>query len=223
MVDGDNISVSICSLSEDDDGISSMVLSEDESLCDSSLSDEDEFGDHSEDDDDEAEDYLVGQLELTYSNTTPDRRERLQLNSSSLSGAQYFAELLSTPSEATFLNRTRMRRGTFVSLLDALERFGGLRRTASVSTGEMLLMLLRVLCGWTQNDLVDRLQHGRSTVSRCIREVVKATEAIATQYIQPPPLEVPVKIASSARFSPYFKDCIGALDGTDTRVRLFWC
>ncbi|KAL0000952.1 hypothetical protein SO802_014733 [Lithocarpus litseifolius] len=38
---------------------------------------------------------------------------------------------------------------------------------------------------------------------------------------QPDGTQVPLEILQSRRFNPYFMDCIGALDGTHVRVKMF--
>ncbi|KAK1570322.1 hypothetical protein Q3G72_000153 [Acer saccharum] len=57
---------------------------------------------------------------------------------------------------------------------------------------------------------------GRShfTTSNNFNKILKALNTIATEMMAKPGPTVPAKIRESTRFYPYFKDCIGAIDGT---------
>lgn len=62
--------------------------------------------------------------------------------------------------------------------------------------------------------------YGRSgeTVSRYFNKVLRAIGELRAELIRPPSLETPSKIAGNPRWDPYFKDCIGAIDGTHIRA-----
>ncbi|VFQ76098.1 unnamed protein product [Cuscuta campestris] len=61
-----------------------------------------------------------------------------------------------------------------------------------------------------------RQRFGRShfTTSQNFNKVLKALNTIAPQMMVKPGFAVPSKIRGNTRFYPYFKDCIGAIDGT---------
>lgn len=107
-----------------------------------------------------------------------------------------------------------MREHTFIELRRALQRTSKLHISRGVLADEKLVMFLRVLTGPTCRSVGDRWQHSESTVSSAVTEVATAVEAMLPEYMQPPTSEVPTKIAGSSRYYPYFKDCVGALDGT---------
>ncbi|CAL9001841.1 unnamed protein product, partial [Prunus brigantina] len=50
--------------------------------------------------------------------------------------------------------------------------------------------------------------------SENFHKILKALNSIASDLMAKPGLAVPAKIRESTRFYPYFKDCIGAIDGT---------
>ncbi|KAL6131082.1 hypothetical protein ACLB2K_069460 [Fragaria x ananassa] len=54
------------------------------------------------------------------------------------------------------------------------------------------------------------------TVSRSFNKILKALNTIAPEFMaKPPPPDItPPNIRESTRFYPFFKDCIGAIDGT---------
>ncbi|WOL11623.1 protein ALP1-like [Canna indica] len=56
--------------------------------------------------------------------------------------------------------------------------------------------------------------HSGETVSRYFNEVLRAIGELSRELIRCPSLNTHSRITSSSRFMPYFKDCIGALDGT---------
>nr|XP_034569864.1 protein ALP1-like [Setaria viridis] len=58
------------------------------------------------------------------------------------------------------------------------------------------------------------------TVSRYFREVLYAIGELRGEMIRPPSTETALKIRTSPRWYPYFKDCIGAIDGTHVHARV---
>ncbi|WOL11155.1 hypothetical protein Cni_G19916 [Canna indica] len=52
------------------------------------------------------------------------------------------------------------------------------------------------------------------TISQYFNEVLRAIGELRRELIRRPSLNTHSRITSSSRFMPYFKDCIGALDGT---------
>uniref|UniRef100_J3KYY1 WRKY domain-containing protein n=1 Tax=Oryza brachyantha TaxID=4533 RepID=J3KYY1_ORYBR len=56
------------------------------------------------------------------------------------------------------------------------------------------------------------------TVSRYFNKVLHAVRELRDELIKPPSLDTPTKIAGNPRWDPYFKDCIGAIDGTHIRA-----
>ncbi|KAK2445398.1 hypothetical protein QL285_016335 [Trifolium repens] len=60
----------------------------------------------------------------------------------------------------------------------------------------------------------------RETVSRHFHNVLHAILALGEEFlVQPSSANVPPQILNNSRFYPYFKDCIGAIDGTHIRVK----
>lgn len=61
----------------------------------------------------------------------------------------------------------------------------------------------------------------KSTTSRCFHRVLRAIISLVDSNIQQPTGQiVPKEIQEKKRFYPFFKDCIGAIDGTNVRVRV---
>nr|KAJ0223560.1 hypothetical protein LSAT_V11C200090390 [Lactuca sativa] len=110
----------------------------------------------------------------------------------------------------------RMSENAFRRLCEILQTVGGLRRTQRMSVEEHVARFLHIV----SNDLRTRFtswmyRRSRSTTSRCFHRVLRSIMAIEGLYIQQPTGDVvPREIQESRRFYPFFKDCIGEIDGT---------
>ena len=133
-----------------------------------------------------------------------------------LTGQIYYAELLATRNSHRFHNVARMDKDTFLSLLDLLTTHGGLANSMFLSSGEKLLMFIHVLVGQSNRQISERWQHSGSTVSLALHEVADSILSCKQQFFQVPKEGDPVQdyIANNEKFSHYFGNCIGALDGT---------
>jgi hypothetical protein len=130
-----------------------------------------------------------------------------------LTGTEYLIDLLSSESMERFQNVARMPRDVFFQLLCYLEVHGGLSSTPRISSAEKLLILLGFVTRETLRDCAERWRRSTNTISAVIDEVVSAVEEVHNGWIRPPGIATPRHIAVSARFRPYFKDCVGAIDG----------
>ncbi|CAN1243444.1 Putative nuclease HARBI1 [Linum perenne] len=59
----------------------------------------------------------------------------------------------------------------------------------------------------------ERFQHSGETISRYFNNVLKSIRSLSREFLQPPPQTTPMEIHCSKRLYPYFKDCIGVIDG----------
>ena len=68
----------------------------------------------------------------------------------------------------------------------------------------------------------EEYQHSGYTISHCFNEVLTALVHLSYHYVSLPqaPFSIHPKISSSGKFSPYFNDCIGALDGTHIQCQV---
>ncbi|KAL4321079.1 hypothetical protein AHAS_Ahas14G0074600 [Arachis hypogaea] len=65
------------------------------------------------------------------------------------------------------------------------------------------------------------LPRSRETISRNFYAVLKAVISLEEEFLQQPfGTTIPSEILHSNRFYPYFKDCIGAIDGTHVKVKV---
>jgi hypothetical protein len=129
---------------------------------------------------------------------------------SALTGRAYYDELLANPSWARFHDVARMDKDVFLQLLHILTTEGGLEDSEEVCAGEKVLYLINALCGWTNRMLHERWQHSGSTLSICMYDAIQAfIRCKRIFFTRPEDLS-----QNDPKFYPYFKDCIGALDGT---------
>ncbi|XP_023900451.1 uncharacterized protein LOC112012297 isoform X2 [Quercus suber] len=108
----------------------------------------------------------------------------------------------------------RMDKHVFHKLCDILRQRGMLRDTAGVMIEEQLAIFLNIIGHNERNRVIqERFQHSGETISRHFNNVLRAIKSLSREFLQPPPLNTPSEILGNNRFFPYFKDCIGVIDG----------
>ncbi|XP_039119655.1 uncharacterized protein LOC120255953 [Dioscorea cayenensis subsp. rotundata] len=117
--------------------------------------------------------------------------------------------------DTTCINMVRMNKFTFFSLCSLLRSRGLLKDSINVNVEEQLLMFLHTVGHNQRNRVIGHnfLRSGK-TVSRYFNLVLHAIGQLQKEFIGPPSSTLSTYIAQRSRFFPYFKDCIGALDGT---------
>lgn len=116
----------------------------------------------------------------------------------------------------------RMSIQAFRTLCNILVSDGGLRPTQRMSVEEQVTIFLHIV----GNDLRNRFaswiyRRSGSTTSRCLHRVLRAIIRLEDRYLRQPTGQiVPKEIQEKKRFYPFFKDCVGAIDGTHVRVRV---
>ena len=137
-------------------------------------------------------------------------------HTSVLTGQLYFAEVMETYNVHRFHEVARMDRATFIKLRVMLMDAGGLVNSLYICAGQKIMVLVQVLRGYTNRQIKERWQHSGSTISKIIHEASDALIRCSSIVFQPAIVGAPVpsQIATSAKFTPFFDDCIGALDGT---------
>ncbi|CAI0401879.1 unnamed protein product [Linum tenue] len=59
----------------------------------------------------------------------------------------------------------------------------------------------------------ERFQHSGETISRYFNNVLKSIKSLSREFLQPAPETTSPEILCSRRLHPYFKNCIGVIDG----------
>ncbi|XP_020580980.1 uncharacterized protein LOC110025057 [Phalaenopsis equestris] len=138
-------------------------------------------------------------------------------------GDKWIGELLNGH-PISFANMFRMTKIIFLDLLSELRSLHGLRGSSRTTSREVLAITLYILA---QNESVrgamERFQHSSETISRYFSAGLNALVSLARQIVKPedPTFQsIPTHIANDPRYMPFFKDCIGAIDGTHVDARL---
>ncbi|MQL94147.1 hypothetical protein Taro_026797 [Colocasia esculenta] len=114
-------------------------------------------------------------------------------------------------------NTFRMNPSMFVKLRDILVERELIRDSRYVTTSEQLAMFLYAMGhGVATGAMCEHFQHSSETISYYVNRVIKAIALLRFTYIVLPSGTdlVHPRIRHDDRFYPYFKDAIGATDGT---------
>ncbi|XP_050264154.1 protein ALP1-like [Quercus robur] len=117
------------------------------------------------------------------------------------------------------LHHIRMRPIAFYALCKILSENNLLQETIHMSIKEQVLIFLHTI----GHDVRFRVVGGRfyrsvETVHRYFRHVLRAILQLYKHMIREPDKDTPLEIRNSSRFNSYFKDCVGAIDGTHVRA-----
>lgn len=145
----------------------------------------------------------------------PQRVEgSLKRRSVTTKGYHYIHRVLKEDPQS-FRELYRMYPDVFLKLCTIIREGTPLEDTRYICVEEMIATFLLIV-GHNDRYCNVRQRFGRShfTTSQNFNKVLKALNTIAPQMMVKPGFAVPSKIRGNTRFYPYFKDCIGAIDGT---------
>jgi hypothetical protein len=118
----------------------------------------------------------------------------------------------------------RMEIHVFIYLCKELKEKYHLRGTRKLTVEELVAMFLSTLGHGFGNRIVqERFQHSGEMVSRHFTRILMVVSRMAIDIINPIDREfknVPRKIRDDEQYWPYFKNCIGAIDGTHIPVKV---
>ncbi|XP_039118658.1 uncharacterized protein LOC120254661 [Dioscorea cayenensis subsp. rotundata] len=142
---------------------------------------------------------------------------------SSLTGHMWVTEILNG-SANRFFELFRMQKSVFRCLVNELTQKYGLQHTRNVTAEEAVLIFLYTIGqGVTCRNVEERFQHSGETVHRQFHRVLKAVHKLGNDIIRPVDRnfrDVEEHIWGDDRYWPYFKDCIGAIDGTHVAIHV---
>ncbi|RWR73165.1 putative nuclease HARBI1 [Cinnamomum micranthum f. kanehirae] len=144
------------------------------------------------------------------------RVKRRRVHNSSLTGHDFTQYLINGHERLTY-DLLRMRTDVFLELCDLLKREGLLRATKNVTVEEQVAIFLNTVGHSERNRVMQiQFQHSGQTISKYFNAVLEALLYICPDYVKVPEPETPTPahIASNRIFYPFFKDCIGVIDGT---------
>ncbi|KAM6567969.1 hypothetical protein CsatA_027097 [Cannabis sativa] len=140
---------------------------------------------------------------------------RRPLRTSNMSGREYLIELLNGHPDRLFYT-IRMDNNTFRSLCRRLVEMEVIEHDKLISVEEAVVMFLWIV---THNQRVrtvaERYQHSVETVCRQFSRVLDALCYLRNEVIKPIDFNtVQPEIQNNSKYFPWFKDCVGAIDGT---------
>ncbi|XP_026396375.1 uncharacterized protein LOC113291008 [Papaver somniferum] len=156
--------------------------------------------------------------------------EKTICHDSILSGAAHVDEVLNGH-DARCQDSFRMEKHVFLRLCDMLKEKELLRHSNGVRVEEKVAIFMLAVGHNERNRILqERFQHSGETISRHFNAVLDAIVALADDFLVPAGPDTPTEILENPRFYPYFKDCIGAIDGTQIPAMVgldeqvpFWC
>ncbi|RVW84970.1 hypothetical protein CK203_039527 [Vitis vinifera] len=153
--------------------------------------------------------HIMNEYEEIFLCKTPQR-------TSMLSGAQFVRDMIEGHPQTCY-ELFQMDKETFMNLCDHLKRHENLQDTRFVTVEEAVAMFLLIVGHNVRMRVVaDVFQHSTETVAQPFKEVRRALCRLGKILICPNNMtnEVSSYVASNPKYFPWFKDCIGAIDGT---------
>ncbi|GAV63127.1 LOW QUALITY PROTEIN: DDE_4 domain-containing protein, partial [Cephalotus follicularis] len=126
---------------------------------------------------------------------------------------KYIKEMLNGPPQACY-EILRIQPSTFSYFCEVLRK--GALRTNNIMVEEQVEMFLYIVGKhFDQRSICDHFQHSLETVNRHCRRVMRAVAKIGKHLIYPSnDDDLPPHIKFNEKYYPWFKDCVGAIDGT---------
>ena len=134
-----------------------------------------------------------------------------------MSGDAYISELLIQNHPCRIQEVFRMPFHTLQRLEQFFINHTELQSTYYITIIEKIAIFMHVVGHSGSNrDIQERYQHSGSTISLCFKEVLKACLHLHIKYVNLPsiPHRLGAKISQNRKYTPYFDDYLGALDGT---------
>ncbi|KAF3772067.1 putative nuclease [Nymphaea thermarum] len=117
------------------------------------------------------------------------------------------------------LDLLRMDRNSFITLCNILKEKNLVEDGREISIEEQVaIFLLTVGHNERNRACQNTFQHSGQTISKYVNLILRALCQLGREYISRPNDDIPSKIRFNPRFYPYFKDCLGAIDGTHIPV-----
>ncbi|XVF56330.1 hypothetical protein PTKIN_Ptkin06aG0110400 [Pterospermum kingtungense] len=116
------------------------------------------------------------------------------------------------------ISQLRMNRAAFFKLCEMLQHIGGLKSTRNMNIDEQVAMFLHIIAHHVKNRVIrHNFQRSSETISRHFHNVLNAVMHLQEHLFRKPE---PIPTNSTDNRWKWFKNCLGALDGTHIRVKV---
>lgn len=140
-------------------------------------------------------------------------------------GARQTQQLREAATDRRIFNFTRLRGHIFKALLERLMARGHLKdgrkfsddsdRHQSTAAEKLVIFLHMVATGLSYRQLQEVFQHSMATITAAIHEAMVGLFELHVDMVKLPDQNTPAsEEVQRANFWPFFKDCVGALDGS---------
>jgi hypothetical protein len=139
-----------------------------------------------------------------------------------LSGHMWYMELMSG-NDNRFFEQLRMRKQVFRQLVFELTNNCGLTPSKHIGVEESVATFLYMIGqASSYRNVQERFQHSGQTIHTHFNRVLEAVCKLGKNIIRPADsIDSPSPhIRDDHRYWPYFKDCIGAIDGTHIKIHV---
>ncbi|CAL5407355.1 unnamed protein product [Camellia sinensis] len=129
---------------------------------------------------------------------------------------------LTTLEDADYRSQLRISKDAFATLVSMLKRTQFLRDNPQSKVEEQVAKFLHII-GHNLRNRTIKFFYRRSgeTVSRHFHQVLKAIISLGDIFLkQPDGFNCPPEIRNNPKYWPYFKDCVGAIDGSASDSRI---
>ncbi|PPE02619.1 hypothetical protein GOBAR_DD00318 [Gossypium barbadense] len=121
-------------------------------------------------------------------------------------------------SDETYLEQVRMNRFAFFKLCEMLQTLGGLKSSRHMLVDEQVAMFLHIISHHLKNRVTKHhFNRSGETVSRSFHSVLNAVIQLQDVLFKKPE---PITVDSLDTRWKWFKNCLGALDGTHIKIRV---
>ncbi|XVF65854.1 hypothetical protein PTKIN_Ptkin09bG0284500 [Pterospermum kingtungense] len=118
----------------------------------------------------------------------------------------------------TAISQLRMSRAAFFKLCEMLQHIGGLKPTRNMDIDEQVAMFLHIIAHHVKNRVISHnFKRSGETISRHFHNVLDAMVHLQDRLLRKPD---PIPINSTDNRWKWFKNCLGALDGTHIKVKV---
>ncbi|PPD83647.1 hypothetical protein GOBAR_DD19409 [Gossypium barbadense] len=118
----------------------------------------------------------------------------------------------------TCIEQVRMNRTVFFKLCEMLESIGGLKSSRFMLVDEQVAMFLHIISHHLKNRVIKHhFRRSGETISRAFHSVLNAVIRLQDVLFKKPE---PITADSSDTMWKWFKNCLGALDGTHIKIRV---